>query len=82
VRRDIRTLKKIVASESVSQWFSETAKIKDGLIDNIYLGNLCGEKERKNKKRERRKKRERQKEKERRERVKEKRERESKLNFI
>ena len=50
MRRDIRTLKKIVSSESVSQWVSETAKIKDSLKENIYLGNLCGEKERKKKK--------------------------------
>ena len=61
MRRDIRTLKKIVSSESVSQWVSETAKIKDGLKENIYLGNLCGEKERKKKYRERRIKREREK---------------------
>ena len=73
MRRDIRTLKKIVASESVSQWVSETAKIKDGLKENIYLGNLCGEKERKNKNIERRKKQER---------VKEKRERTCKVHII
>ena len=31
MRGDKRTLKNIFASESVSQWVSETTKIKDGL---------------------------------------------------
>ena len=35
VRRDIRTLKKIIASELVSQWCSETAKIKVGLKETF-----------------------------------------------